>query len=143
MCNVVYRTAFIGDDEIFQARMIKDGVQYRHSIRILCLQYAGFACFDALLHRIDAGSKAANSSCCGRNSTAAQLQFRAGLYRSRQQQPRDSERRIIPAERLKIAIHNPIGRGCGREMRKTQRIQINRRVDNATQRKDVRRLGKD
>src|SRR6185369_11820737 len=88
LSDLAQRTVLIDDGKVFQLCAIKDGVQYCDSIDVLALHYPGFAHLDALLHRVDAGCKAANGSCCGRNRSPAQLQLRAVFHRSRQQYPR-------------------------------------------------------
>ena len=118
MCHVIDTTVLIDDREIFQARTVEDGIQDCDAINELLLQYPRLTVPYALLHFAETSCQSANGGILRRNSTAAQLQFSASLHRSGYQDSRDSQRGIVFADRLKIAVHHAICAGCGRKMRK-------------------------
>jgi len=138
--NLSHRTIVAGNGEILQSRTIQDRIQLCHPSNILRLQDARLSHLQPLSHGSNVRGETANDRVRSRNGPAATFQCGTVLYRARHQESPYSEGSIVPADRLKIAVHHNIVACARRQMRKPKRIKVESRVGYVLQCQDVRRF---
>jgi len=131
--NLAHRTIVAGKGEIFHARTVQNGVQRCGPSNKLLLKDSRLAHLDPLPHGSNLRSETTNDRVPGCHCRPATFQCGTILDRTCYQESPYSEGSVVFADASKIAVHYRVIPCARRQMRKTQRVKVNRRVRNVVE----------